>query len=71
MSHPSDLDFRTRSEWRSWLEENPTREKGVWLTLYKKGSKLEGLRYVDALEEAICYGWIDGKMHAVDEERFR
>ncbi|MBL7167088.1 YdeI/OmpD-associated family protein [Candidatus Bathyarchaeota archaeon] len=71
MSQPSDLDFRTRSEWRSWLEENHTREKGIWLTLYKKGSKLEGLRYDEAVEEAICFGWIDGKMQSVDDDKFR
>ena len=71
MSQPSDLDFRTRSEWRSWLEENPTRGKGVWLTLYKKGSSLEGLRYDEAVEEATCYGWIDGRMQSVDGDRFR
>jgi len=71
MPQPSDLDFRTRSEWRSWLEENPTRGKGVWLTLYKKGSSLEGLRYDEAVEEATCYGWIDGRMQSVDGDRFR
>jgi uncharacterized protein YdeI (YjbR/CyaY-like superfamily) len=66
-----DLDFRDRAEWRNWLKENHRRGNGVWLVLYKKGSKLAGLRYVEAVEEAICFGWIDSKMHAVDEERFR
>jgi len=71
MSQPPDLDFRTRSHWRSWLEENHQRDDGIWVVLYKKGSSLEGLRYAEALEEAICFGWIDGKMQSVDGDRFR
>jgi len=71
MSQPPELDFRTRSEWRSWLEGSRTRDKGIWVIMYKVGSSLEGLRYVDAVEEAICFGWIDGRMQSVDGDRFR
>ena len=71
MSQPPDLDFRTRSHWRSWLEENHQRDDGIWVVLYKKGSSLEGLSYAEALEEAICFGWIDGRMQSVDGDRFR
>lgn len=71
MSQLPDLDFRNRSEWRSWLEENHQSDDGIWVILYKVGSELEGLRYVEALEEAICFGWIDGRMQSVDGDRFR
>jgi uncharacterized protein YdeI (YjbR/CyaY-like superfamily) len=66
-----DLDFRTRSQWCSWFEENHTRDRGVWVIVYKVGSSMEGLSYDDAVEEAICYGWIDGRMQSVDGDRFR
>lgn len=71
MSGPPDLDLRDRSQWRSWLEENHTRDEGLWVVMYKVGSNLEGLRYADAVEEAICFGWIDGRMQSVDGDRFR
>ena len=71
MPRSSGLDFSTRSQWRSWLEENHTRDRGVWVIVYKVGSSLDGLRYDEAVEEAICYGWIDGRMQSVDEDRFR
>ena len=71
MSQPPDLDFRNRTEWRSWLEGNQSWDRGIWVIMYKKGSSLEGLRYDDALEEAICFGWIDGRMQSVDGDRFR
>ncbi len=71
MSQPPELDFRTRSQWRRWLEENHSRDKGTWVIMYKKGSSLEGLRYDEAVEESICYGWIDGKMQSIDSDRFR
>jgi len=58
----------TRDEWRSWLEKNHDRKKSVWLTYYKKGSGKPGVPYEDAVEEAICYGWIDGIVKRIDEE---
>ncbi len=50
MIQPPDLDFRNRSDWRNWLEDNHPRDKGIWVIMYKVGSSLEGLRYADAVE---------------------
>lgn len=60
----------SRSEWRKWLEQNHAKEKEVWLIHYKKGSGKPTLSHDEALEEALCFGWIDGKTRSIDEERF-
>jgi uncharacterized protein YdeI (YjbR/CyaY-like superfamily) len=62
--------FKDNDEWRAWLEENHEREKEAWLIHYKKHSGKSGLKYDEAVNEAICFGWIDGKMKSIDEERF-
>ena len=64
------LSFTNRGDWRDWLKENYDRKRYVWLTIYKKSSKKKGLTLEDAVEEAICFGWIDGKLKRVDVERF-
>ena len=66
-----DLEFKDRAQWRSWLHENHAEETEAWVVIYKKGSKLEGLRYPEAVEEGLCYGWIDSKMQRIDGDRFR
>ena len=68
---PPDLEFKDRAQWRGWLHENHSGETEAWAVIYKKGSELEGLRYLEAVEEALCYGWIDSKMQSVDGDRFR
>ncbi len=60
---------KTRSEWRRWLKENHTRAEGVWLISYKKGTGRPRLEYDEAVEEALCFGWIDSKPGRLDEER--
>lgn len=50
---------RTRSEWREWLSQNSQTEKSVWLIIYHKKSKVESASISDAMEEALCVGWID------------
>lgn len=64
------LRLEKRSEWRAWLEANAERAAEVWLMYYKKHSGRSSLTYVDAVEEAICFGWIDGKIRKLDDERF-
>ena len=64
------LDFKDAAEWRKWLQRNHARSQGEWVYMYKKSAKT-GLRYQEALDEALCFGWIDGQIHAVDEEKFR
>jgi uncharacterized protein YdeI (YjbR/CyaY-like superfamily) len=64
------LDFRSAREWRKWLQRNHAKSQGEWVYMYKKAAKA-GLRYQEALDEALCFGWIDGQIHAVDGEKFR
>ena len=60
------------SEWARWLDEHHAQSNGVWLTLAKKGSsEPTRLSYDDALAEALCYGWIDGRLSGVDDRTFR
>lgn len=53
--------------WRAWLAEHHTQQTGVWLVLHKKGGDVTGLTYVQAVEEALCFGWIDGQARRRDE----
>ncbi len=59
-----------REEWRAWLEENHDREPDVWLVYYRKGSGKGRIAYNDAVEEALCFGWIDSTNKDIDGERF-
>ncbi|MBD1869630.1 YdeI/OmpD-associated family protein [Cyanobacteria bacterium FACHB-471] len=60
---------KTRSEWRTWLEQHHTRDKGIWLISYKKATGKPRFDYEEAVEEALCFGWIDNKGNKLDEER--
>jgi uncharacterized protein YdeI (YjbR/CyaY-like superfamily) len=64
------LHFADRAEWRTWLEEHHADEKEAWLVHYKKGAKKSTLTYEEAVEEALCFGWIDGLLRSIDAERF-
>lgn len=59
----------TRAEWRSWLEQNHMRSKGIWLISYKKATGKSRFDYDEAVEEALCFGWIDSKPNKLDAER--
>ena len=56
-----------RKEWRKWLEENFTSEKEIWLVFPKKSSGKPRIIYNDAVEEALCFGWIDSIVKTLDE----
>ncbi len=68
-AHPR-LPFRTRAAWRRWLEANHTRRAGVWLLFRKKSSSVPSVRYNDAVEEALCFGWIDSIVKSVDADSY-
>ena len=57
-----EVYVKTREEWRKWLEENHSTCDGIWFTYYKKPSGMPSVTYSDAVEEALCFGWIDGKI---------
>lgn len=71
---PEDMEreqrhFRTRQEWRTWLAEHHAAAKERWLIFFKKHTGRPGLTYVEALEEALCFGWIDGILKRIDDEK--
>jgi uncharacterized protein YdeI (YjbR/CyaY-like superfamily) len=59
-----------REAWRDWLSRNHKTGKQVWLTLYKKDSGKHGVSYEEAVEEALCFGWIDSAIRRVDGESY-
>ena len=61
---------KTRADWRKWLQQNSQSEKSVWLILYHKKSKVEGVTINDATEEALCFGWIDSLAKKRDTESY-
>ncbi len=59
--------FADKAEWRKWLQENYAKEKEIWLIYPKKGSGRPRILYNDAVEEALCFGWIDSTAKRIDE----
>lgn len=53
--------FKSQNDWDAWLEKNHERREGLWVRIAKKGSGLPSVTYAEALETALCYGWIDGQ----------
>lgn len=64
------LEFSDRMAFRAWLDENSTSSDGVWLLFGKKGGPIT-LSANDALEEALCFGWIDGQMQSLDDKTYK
>lgn len=62
--HPKSI-----AEWRNWLEENHTRTTGIWLISFKQAAGKPRISYDDAVESALCFGWIDSKPRTLDTER--
>lgn len=62
--------FADRNEFRKWLQENHDNYKGIWV-VFSKTSKLKLIKAAEALEEALCFGWIDGQIISISEEQYR
>jgi uncharacterized protein YdeI (YjbR/CyaY-like superfamily) len=70
MEPTNTLYCPTRQDWRKWLEENHDKAKDVWFIHYKKHTGHPTVSYNDAVEEALCFGWIDAQMKSIDAEKF-
>ena len=66
----NNLEFENRYQWRSWLEENHATATEAWLVIYKVKYHSQGLNLNAAVEEALCFGWIDGLLRRIDGKRF-
>jgi uncharacterized protein YdeI (YjbR/CyaY-like superfamily) len=62
------LNIKTRTEWRNWLQQNFNIQKEVWLVYAKKSTGEQRIQYNDAVEEALCFGWIDSINKALDKD---
>jgi uncharacterized protein YdeI (YjbR/CyaY-like superfamily) len=64
------IEFKTAKNWRKWLIENYMSSNGVWFRFYKKDSGIKSINHDQALEEALCFGWIDGQLKSNDEKSY-
>ena len=64
------LYISNRKEWRKWLKENHSIVKEIWLIYYKKHTGKPRIPYDDAVEEALCFGWIDSTVKKIDDEKY-
>jgi len=67
---PKTLYVSDRAAWRAWLEEHHACEREVWLVYYKKHTGRPRIPYEDAVEEALCFGWIDSTVRRLDEDSY-
>ena len=64
------LYVSNRNDWRKWLEKNHKKEKVIWLIYYKQHTGKSRIPYDDAVEEALCFGWIDSIVKRIDDEKY-
>jgi len=62
--------FENRDEWRAWLQENHTNQNEAWLVILKNHAAKQGVFYEEAVEEAVCFGWIDGIMKSATTDSY-
>jgi uncharacterized protein YdeI (YjbR/CyaY-like superfamily) len=70
MNQDEALHLKDRTEWRKWLEQNSDRAQEVWLVHYKRHSGQISISHDEGVEEALCFGWIDGKLKSIDKEKY-
>lgn len=63
--------FKSQAEWRGWLKKNHDKVDEIWIGFYKINSGKKGITYKEALDEALCFGWIDGVRYGVDELSYK
>ncbi len=59
-----------RTDWRKWLEKNHRSKQSVWLVYFKLSTKVASVSWSEAVDEALCFGWIDGTKKTIDKERY-
>jgi uncharacterized protein YdeI (YjbR/CyaY-like superfamily) len=64
------LPFDSASSWEAWLSEHHAELDGVWIKMAKKASGIASVTHDEALDVALCYGWIDGLRHSLDDQYF-
>ena len=64
------LRVRSVRQWQEWLDEHHASEPGIWLVFYKRNTGVASIEYSDALDEALCYGWVDSLVKRLDDRRY-
>ncbi|TDQ78317.1 YdeI/OmpD-associated family protein [Sphingobacterium yanglingense] len=62
--------FKSQEAWRHWLAKNQDMQEGIWLQVFKVNSGIESIKITEALDEALCFGWIDGQRKGYDEQSY-
>jgi uncharacterized protein YdeI (YjbR/CyaY-like superfamily) len=65
------IAFASQAEFEAWLDENHETSDGVWLKYAKEGSGVPSVTYAEAVEVALCYGWIDGQARSIDDQFYQ
>ena len=71
MEEPAPKFFRSAAEFRKWLERHHASEPFLWIGYWKKDASKKGIAYLEAVDEALCFGWIDGLVKGIDAERYK
>jgi uncharacterized protein YdeI (YjbR/CyaY-like superfamily) len=61
---------KSQREWRNWLEKNHQKEQSIWLVYFKASTKVASLSWSDAVDEALCFGWIDSTKKTIDQDSY-
>lgn len=62
--------FKSQESWRNWLDKNQDMQEGIWLQVFKVNSGIESIKITEALDEALCFGWIDGQRKSYDDQSY-
>jgi uncharacterized protein YdeI (YjbR/CyaY-like superfamily) len=70
MKELQNIPFRTREEFRNWLNKNHDKSPGIWVIFYKKHINIDCIKYNELLEEVLCFGWIDSLIKKIDDDKY-
>lgn len=70
MKELEQLYFKSQESFRNWLERNFDKSSGIWILFYRKHVHIECIEYIEALEEALCFGWIDSLIKKIDKDQY-
>ena len=68
-AQPDTVTPRSRAQWRRWLEKHHDTRNEIWIVFYKRHTGIPGVSYDEAVEESLCFGWIDGQVRRIDDQR--
>ncbi|MGY0392195.1 YdeI/OmpD-associated family protein [Bizionia sp. KMM 8389] len=71
MKDAEEINIKSQTEWREWLELNHIKKDSVWLIFYKKNSPNYNLSWSESVDESLCFGWIDSTKKTIDSERYK